>query len=136
MYGYTLVELLISLAIAAILAAIAIPSFNGYQARSQVAEAAGLLAGVKPRVREYHEMYGTYPTLSQMDATVSGAYTASIIQSEEGNCFTAIMKEKDVNHAIAGGTLRLCTPDSGVHWTCFVGGRNPIDTAYVPPACR
>ena len=59
--GFTLIELMIALAIIAILAAIAIPQYNKYVARTQVAEAFALLGPVKQALTLYHQENGDFP---------------------------------------------------------------------------
>ena len=60
--GFTLIELMIVVAIIAILAAIALPAYQDYVARSQVSEAMSLSSGAKTAVAEYYADRGAWPT--------------------------------------------------------------------------
>jgi type IV pilus assembly protein PilA len=60
--GFTLIELMIVVAIIGILAAIAIPAYQDYTIRSQVTEGLNLAASVKAEVAEYYAQYGRWPT--------------------------------------------------------------------------
>ena len=65
--GFTLIELMIVVAIIGILAAIAIPQYNKYVARTQVAEAFALLGPVKQALTLYHQETGKFPHQDDLD---------------------------------------------------------------------
>src|SRR5882672_1582564 len=90
--GFTLIELMIVVAIIGILAAIAIPAYQDYTIRAQVTEGLNLAGGVKTAVAEYYANYGTWPTALQGNAAgqlgftgaPSGKYVGGIALSAAG----------------------------------------------------
>jgi type IV pilus assembly protein PilA len=75
--GFTLIELMIVVAIIGILAAIAIPAYQDYTIRSQVTEGLNLASAVKASVAEYYAQNGTWPTALQGNAAGQLGYTAN-----------------------------------------------------------
>jgi type IV pilus assembly protein PilA len=71
--GFTLIELMIVIAIIGILAAIAIPAYQNYVIRSQVTEGLSLAAGWKTAISEYYAQYGVMPTCSSVTGSAPGA---------------------------------------------------------------
>jgi|SRR5688572_7704112 len=142
--GFTLIELMIVVAIIGILAAVAIPAYQDYIARSQVSEAVNLLGSGKTPFAEYYADKGIWPTAaSDVMGNTSGNYTAAIeitgtpVTSAPGAItLMATMKPSGVNSNITASTLLLQTADGGKIWTCAVGGTRALDPKYVPGACR
>jgi len=142
--GFTLIELMIVVAIIGILAAVAIPAYQDYIARSQVAEAVGLMGAVKTPLAEYIGDKGIWPTaLSDIVAGSSGKYTdnlaglnAVIAGTASAYTVQATMRTAGVNAAITGGTVQLRTADAAKLWTCTAGSPNALAPRYLPGACR
>lgn len=138
--GFTLIELMIVIAIIGILAAIALPAYQDYTARAQVSEALTLAEGQKGAVTEYRANNGDWPSTNAQAGIASataiqGKYVAQVQISGAG-VITATMKTSGVNDQIQGGTLTL-TPDanqSGAYnWTCRGGS---LSAKFLPAACR
>ena len=142
--GFTLIELMIVVAIIGILAAVAIPAYQDYIARAQVSEAVSLLGSAKTPMAEFFASQGAWPTAaSDVMGNTTGKYTSSI---SIGNSSTTApgavtligtMKVSNVNVNIASSTVGLNATDGGKVWTCFTTGTGaPLAAKYVPSNCR
>src|SRR5712675_1742875 len=76
--GFTLIELMIVVAIIGILAAVAIPAYQDYIARAQVSEAVSLLGSGKTPFAEYWASQNVWPAASDVMGNTQGKYTSSI----------------------------------------------------------
>ncbi len=144
--GFTLIELMIVVAIIGILAAVAIPAYQDYTARAQVTEAVELLSGGKTPMAEYFADKGTWPAAAgSVMGNLAGKYTSVIVigvpTTANGGTLTllATMKPTGVNVNIQGKTITLQTLDGGKKWDCTLnqsGGGGTIIAKYRPAACR
>ena len=139
--GFTLIELMIVVAIIGILAAVAIPAYQDYIARAQVSEAVSLSASAKTPLAEYFSDKGTWPTnASDVMGNQAGKYTSTVtLGSGAGATTTSItvtarIKDATVNTSITGGELNLTTTDGGKTWTCATSTN--LLGKYVPASCR
>ncbi|MDW8469182.1 MAG: pilin [Burkholderiales bacterium] len=148
--GFTLIELMIVVAIIGILAAVAIPAYQDYIARAQVSEAVNLLGSAKTPFAEYFSDRGQWPSsTSDVMGNTSGKYTASVqitgtpVTTAPGAItLVATMMTSGVNSNITGGNILLDTTDGGKTWTCKTtgatgpGAGGAIAAKYVPGNCR
>ncbi|EPT3208463.1 pilin, partial [Neisseria gonorrhoeae] len=108
--GFTLIELMIVIAIVGILAAVALPAYQDYTARAQVSEAILLAEGQKSAVTEYYLNHGIWPK----DNTSAGVASASDIKGKyvkevevKNGVVTAQMASSNVNKEIKDKKLSL-----------------------------
>ena len=137
--GFTLIELMIVVAIIGILAAIAIPAYQDYTIRAQVSEGLNLSGGAKAAVAEYTMDRGSFPDtndvagLSASD-TISGKYVDDV---DVTNGLITVQYGNDAHNVIRGQTLTLspATSAGSVEWTC-TSPNNDIANKHLPAACR
>ncbi len=140
--GFTLIELMIVVAIIGILAAIALPAYQDYTARAQVSEALTLADGQKGAVTEYYADQGEFPTDNKTagvadKASIAGKYVKEV-NIDKGN-ITATMKESGVSEGVksAAITLKPTAGSGSISWECSAkSGNNDLAPKYVPAACR
>jgi type IV pilus assembly protein PilA len=136
--GFTLIELMIVVAIIGILAAVAIPAYQDYIARSQVSEAVSLTAGGKTPLAEYFNDKGSWPTAAtDVMGNVAGKYVCTItlggaVTTTGTISVEARMKNAGINSAITGGTMILTSSDAK-QWSCTSGD---LQGKYRPASCR
>jgi type IV pilus assembly protein PilA len=158
--GFTLIELMIVVAIIGILAAIAIPAYQNYTIRAQVTEGMTLADGWKTAVAEYYANKGSWPTTASLTGTVAstGKYVSSVgvtaggvIQATFSNV-SPFQSNKILNAQILA-LIPYTNANNDIVWVCgsgtppsssgvaiasgaAAGGGTTISAQYLPSACH
>jgi type IV pilus assembly protein PilA len=157
--GFTLIELMIVIAIIGILAAIAIPAYQNYTIRSQVTEGLSLADGWKTSISEFYAQNGSFPSTSSTSGgtgaiAVSGAsigkYVGSISVAAGGNIIVTYSGSQ-VNQKLSGLKLGLypgLDTNYDVVWVCGTASTpanvtgvtittsTTVSAAYLPTSCH
>ncbi|HEZ5080415.1 TPA: pilin [Neisseria meningitidis] len=160
--GFTLIELMIVIAIVGILAAVALPAYQDYTARAQVSEAILLAEGQKSAVTEYYLNHGIWPKnntsagVASTPSDIKGKYVEKVEVAK--GVITATMLSTGVNKEIQGKKLSLWAKrqNGSVKWFCGQpvqrndttttnddavtaapdNSNNGINTKHLPSTCR
>jgi type IV pilus assembly protein PilA len=136
--AFTLIELMIVVAIVGLLALIALPAYQSYSIRAQIAEGLNLTGPVKDAVVAFVNDNGTFPTDNadaalEVPTSYAGAYVQSISVT---GAVISIRYGNDANAQISGQTVTLTAVNNvgSVSWTCASGGM--IADVYLPSSCK
>ncbi len=144
--GFTLIELMIVVAIIAILAAIAIPLYLNYTAQAEGSEATTLADGAKTAIVAYYNENGSFPANNSSageasSKSINGKYVFSV-NIDKGVITATFRNGTGVAKPIQGAHIILSpyTNAGSVAWTCQVtdssGGNSTSMYKYVPSNCR
>ncbi|WP_439101907.1 pilin [Congregibacter sp.] len=138
--GFTLIELMIVIAIVGILAAIALPAYQDYTVRARMAEPLARLAEAKTTIAEFYATNGVMPTVAQSGVqTVETQIIQSIIY-EDQDTIRALVKQSVMPGAAGDLSFELIAvtdPDTRtITWTCQPAASGPVLTNHLPANCR
>ena len=105
--GFTLIELMIVVAIIGILAAIAIPAYQDYIGRAQATEPASILGGLKTPISETYTFSGTGINPATGDYVTNGKFTSGVAVDATGTTYTATFVSAKINAGLKGQTMRM-----------------------------
>ncbi|WP_448100688.1 pilin [Luteibacter jiangsuensis] len=136
--GFTLIELMIVVAIIAVLSAIAIPAYKDYMVRTQAAEGLVVATGAKAAIWEYFHNKGKFPSSNESAglpsaSSLTGKYVSSVELQSSGR-ITIAYAHSDTNSQLHDATLQLSPIDNAgsIDWTCTT----TLADRFVPRACR
>ena len=136
--GFTLIELMIVVAIIGVLSAVAIPQYQNYVARAQVSEGFSLLGSGKMAVAEYYNENGSFPkdnATARLGAanTIIGKYVGSV--TVDTGKLTVAFNTTTAHSKLQGKNFALTPKDNGgsISWTCSVG---TVGVDYLPNSCQ
>lgn len=136
--AFTMIELMTVMAIIGVLTAFALPAYQGYAIRAQVAEGLGMTGPLTLAIAAYHNDNGRYPNDNTEAALpppdgYAGRFVESIAINEN---VISIEYGNEANRLISGHdvTFTATRTDGSVSWTCASGGY--ISRTYLPPSCR
>jgi len=134
--GFTLIELMIVVAIIGILAAIAVPQYQNFMARSQAAESVVMLGGARTAIEDVVVDTGTFPTFDELTAlsvNIAGSYgniTATTVDND-GGTVVYTTKDADINKNIQSKTVTLTRTTGTGAWACST----QLETKFAPKKC-
>jgi len=147
--GFTLIELMIVIAIVAILVALAVPAYQDYTIRSKVAECINNGAVPKIAIAEFRQTTGAYPADANQAGITADTGNTQFCDaiSYDGDAtqgtFTINVDEATIDTAITVPIEAVMTPttsasvgEAGVDWVCSRGGTHADSFKYLPSTCR
>ena len=136
--GFTLIELMIVIAIIALLASLGLPMYQDYTVRAKVGELILSATPAKTALTEEVQVGNVMPTELKLSAQES-QYVASVVYSRDSDKLGLITVTAKDQPRIGGKKLQLkaTLADGGqLSWTCGPSAQDGIDAKYLPASCR
>ena len=138
--GFTLIELMIVIAIVGILSAVALPAYQNYTLRAKMAEPIAKLAEVKTSIAEYYAINNQLPpsaSAAGINASIDTDIVDRIVWVPAGRIAIFVQDvggDTGVNN-VFGFSLKSTT--SGVpEWNCVTPASGGVNPEYLPSTCR
>lgn len=139
--GFTLIELMIVVAIIGILAAVAIPAYQDYTVRTKVSEGLSLASGAKTSVAETRLSSGSWPTSNSSAglaaaSKITGNNVQSVTVGSSGVITIAYNNDSAISSKTVTLTPTIASGGGSVTWACAAGSSNGVEDRYLPGNCR
>jgi type IV pilus assembly protein PilA len=137
--GFTLIELMIVIAIVGILAAVALPAYQDYTIRARMAEPMALFGQAKTGVAEYYITNGIMPTTATQAGLRTDIDTDIVASLTYANNRITITINDVGGDTATNNTVMFSLKDTSAgtpEWTCKGGLSTPITSKYLPANCR
>lgn len=136
--GFTLIELMIVIAIVGILAAVALPAYQDYTIRAKLAEPMAILSEAKTSMAEYFVAMGTLPsttTAAGIRTTIGTDITSSLAMSS-GNLTVTLTNDASLGDAAGLGIQLSLTSSTGGQLQYKCKAANSMPVKFLPANCR
>lgn len=146
--GFTIIELMIAIAIIGILAAIAVPQYNNYTTRAKISEGLSMVASAKTAVAEFKQSKGVWPSASDagiIDSALKGTYVSSIlIDPNSGGANPTVLIISYDPQATFGNASKVenqlyftaFDSDGTINWKCSAPNTTGVEAKYLPVSCK
>lgn len=142
LHGFTIVELMVVLAIVSILAVVALPAYVNYSTRAQVAEGVGIASGAKTAVMDAYLSTDAFPvTNAEAGLGVPTDYARQWVTGLTIGAVPSagtITMEINISQLGTNNLLQLVPSTNGAsfEWVCQAAAVNGIENHFLPSSCR
>lgn len=143
--GFTLIELMIVVAIIGILAAVALPAYQDYTVRAKVSEMILAASAGRTTLSEAYATNGEFPSTTSGAAdyvpNFSSQYVASVVYTRpSSNALITVTAASNIGGSANNQTIALTGVGNAttgtVEWTCAAGATSPMPGKYLPASCK
>ncbi len=139
--GFSLTDLMITVALVGVLAALAIPSYRAYKVRTNVSEGITAANPIKDEMAYYYTVNGTFPTSDSELGIEAESYATNIVKSISINASGDIVTTfKAIGNQIEDGESiefqHSLSSSGAIEWVCTPSLSDGVNLQFVPASCR